>query len=107
MKTFTIDEIRTAFNIDESPETCTQLAEIFRDHMTQDDTADLMLVIGRKIDEQAAKYPAEKAAIESWTPYDRYLWFVREAYVAGQLMGYHIMCETMRTTLDALESAEE
>ena len=106
-KIFTIDEIRERFTVDDSPETCTQLAEMLRNQMEQDETADLVVSIIDKLDEAAAKDPAEKAAMDSWTQIERILFFVREAYVAGQLMGYHVMGETMRAEFDALERGEE
>lgn len=107
MRTFTIDEIREALTLDTSVKTLKELGDTFRSHMEQAETAELMYTIIQKMNEVTAADPVEKAAADSMNQLERIMFFVREAFVCGELWGYQTTAEVLAATIDELDTDKE
>ena len=100
---FSMEEIKGALLGDiTSPAAVTELLEAFRAQWDREKAADLTETIARKTEEQAAADPAMKADFDSWTPFDRLLWIVKEAFCLGQLQGHQTAQEITRMQLDQM-----
>lgn len=74
-------EILTTFPAAEKRRVYNQLNE----DMTSDKTMEVMVAICKAMNACADADPVSKAAMDTWTPLDRILWIVKEAYIRGVL----------------------
>lgn len=86
-KAFTIEQIKERFLVKYSIEDKRDIADRIRNNMEQRDAAEMLTAIIEATEAHGKQYPSEAAAMEEWTPIDRLLWNIKEAFVLGVIDG--------------------
>lgn len=79
MKKVTLDAVRKQFCANDPLDALKEIRKRLDETMTMDETAELMCAIGTDMEEQLSKEG------ESFSPIERILWTVKEAYILGSL----------------------
>lgn len=101
--TYTIEQIEEQFKCDFTDEERQKYAQSLRDRMDNAATAELFVNITEVVEEQAKRDPVEYAAYQQFTPLDKILFAVREAYIFGSVQALEMMTKANKMGIDALE----
>ena len=99
------EELKTEF-LTELPEDQRKgIHDKYQDMLTRETTADLVAEICEALTNRGRENPEDKAEIDTWTPIDRMLWIVKEAYIVAVLNTMDIIAEAntqgMQKIIDA------
>ena len=85
-KLYTFDEIKAQFCTSFTAAERKKCLDIFYSQMTKEDTADMIIDIGKEI--------RENPNTKDWTHFDSITWTVREAWVRGAMFANDLMAKS-------------
>lgn len=100
MNKLTLEAVKKQFCTDTPLDDLKEIRKRLDETMTMDETAELMCVIGKDMEEQLSKEG------ETWAPIDRILWTVKEAYILGSLNMADIMMSANAAAYNDLAGEE-
>ena len=81
----TLDEFEKELIPVFTPEDYNVLADKYRETVSKEDAANMVLNFGNQIDEQAQSNPETAKIVSEWKTIDKVLFMIREAYTLGAI----------------------
>ena len=79
----TVEEFEKELVVDFTPADIESISNSYRNTITVDDAAEMVITFGKQIAEQAEANPETAKAVSKWSSVDKMLFMVREAYTLG------------------------
>ena len=104
--TTTVENLKEQFATEFPENEKQRIYETYANMIDYEKAADMLSDICDNMTKNNEANPEDKAAFESWTPFDKMAWIVKEAFIAGVLQALDVSAAANAQGLQAIIDAQ-